>query len=101
MPGLGVRVKQCRERQNIPVNELGRRIGRSGSLISRIEREETAPSVAVLAGIAASLDCSIDYLVTGVEAIPRKAVITRKSVGDNWTEIEVKLGPDGLIVVAK
>ena len=63
--GLGPRLREVRERRQLSVRELARRIGCSPSLISQIERGASVPSVGVLYSLATELDSSLDYLVFG------------------------------------
>ncbi|MFB6372134.1 MAG: helix-turn-helix domain-containing protein, partial [Bradymonadaceae bacterium] len=63
---LGDIIKQAREGREIGVRELARRIGKSGSFIVRIEKDEPPPSVAeeTLQNIADELDLDADRLIT-------------------------------------
>src|SRR5229473_1263280 len=68
--GLGPRLREIRLARQLSVRELARRIGCSASLISRIERGVSVPSVGVLYSLATELGSSLDYLLFGSEAGP-------------------------------
>ncbi|MGW1144721.1 helix-turn-helix domain-containing protein [Streptomyces sp. NPDC002454] len=61
-PGLGSRLRKVRTQRGLSLRELGRLAGCSASLISQVERGQTAPSAGVIYGIANALDISLDYL---------------------------------------
>lgn len=61
--GFGVRVERLRKDLKISREEFARRIGTSGAVIGRYEREEITPSVEVAARMAQALSVSLDYLV--------------------------------------
>ncbi|MFD7552852.1 helix-turn-helix domain-containing protein [Streptomyces sp. NPDC059816] len=61
-PGLGARLRKVRSERGLSLRELGRLAGCSASLISQVERGQTAPSAGVIYGIANALDISLDYL---------------------------------------
>lgn len=65
-PGLGARIRQVRLERNLSVRELARRVERSPSLISQIERGVSAPSAGMIYQLATELRTSLDYLF-GVE----------------------------------
>ncbi|MGH3401302.1 MAG: helix-turn-helix domain-containing protein [Streptosporangiaceae bacterium] len=64
---LGARIREVRQRRGLSVRELARRLGRSPSLISQIERGVSAPSAGIIYQLATELETSLDYLF-GVEA---------------------------------
>jgi transcriptional regulator with XRE-family HTH domain len=59
---VGARVRLARERRNIGLRELARRINVSPSLISQIERGKAMPSVATLYAMVSELGVSLDSL---------------------------------------
>ncbi|MER5769476.1 helix-turn-helix domain-containing protein [Streptomyces sp. NPDC001985] len=61
-PGLGGRLRRVRTERGLSLRELGRLAGCSASLISQVERGQTAPSAGVIYGIANALEISLDYL---------------------------------------
>ncbi|MEU9608915.1 helix-turn-helix domain-containing protein [Streptomyces sp. NPDC048057] len=61
-PGLGARLRRVRTQRGLSLRELGKLAGCSASLISQVERGQTAPSAGVIYGIANALDISLDYL---------------------------------------
>ncbi|WP_405647164.1 helix-turn-helix domain-containing protein [Streptomyces uncialis] len=61
-PGLGARLRRVRSERGLSLRELGRLAGCSASLISQVERGQTAPSAGVIYGIANALGISLDYL---------------------------------------
>ena len=60
---LGQHITTLRKQNNISQNKLGKKIGTSGDLIGRYERDEVKPSIEVIIKIADVLNVSIDYLV--------------------------------------
>jgi transcriptional regulator with XRE-family HTH domain len=64
--------------------ELARRVGCSASLISRIERGVSVPSVGVLYALATELESSLDYLLFGSGSGP-----------DAWVDGAVDARADG------
>lgn len=61
-PGLGSRLRQVRDERGLSVRELARRAGCSASLISQIERGNSAPSAGILYALANELSVSLDHL---------------------------------------
>ena len=63
---LGKLIRKTRKAKEIGVRELARRIGRSGSFIVRLEKDDDTPSVAedTLQSIAEELDLDADELIT-------------------------------------
>lgn len=59
---VGARVRLARERRNMGLRELARRINVSPSLISQIERGKAMPSVATLYAMVSELSVSLDSL---------------------------------------
>lgn len=60
--GLGAKLRSARERAEISVRELGRRVQVSPSLISQIERGRVTPSVGTLYAIVYELGLGLDEL---------------------------------------
>ncbi|WP_329025032.1 helix-turn-helix domain-containing protein [Streptomyces sp. NBC_00690] len=73
--GLGGRLRRVRAERGLSLRELGRLAGCSASLISQVERGQTAPSAGVIYGIANALEISLDYLfgVADSEEVPAPA----------------------------
>ncbi len=59
---LGAFIRQQRELAALPMRQLAEAVGISNPYLSQIERGLRAPSEAVLASIADSLDLSVDEL---------------------------------------
>jgi transcriptional regulator with XRE-family HTH domain/mannose-6-phosphate isomerase-like protein (cupin superfamily) len=64
-PGLGGRLRKVRTERGLSLRELGRLAGCSASLISQVERGQTAPSAGVIYGIANALEIPLEYLFGG------------------------------------
>ncbi len=62
---IGARLRLERERRNIGLRELARRLGVTASLISQVETGKSKPSVSTLYGIASELGLSLDDLLFG------------------------------------
>jgi transcriptional regulator with XRE-family HTH domain len=60
---LGQHIASLRKAKSFSQSELGKRVGTSGDIIGRYERDEVKPSIEVIVRIADSLEVSIDYLV--------------------------------------
>jgi transcriptional regulator with XRE-family HTH domain len=60
---LGQQISILRKKNKISQNELGKKVGTSGDIIGRYERNEVSPSIDVVVKIADILNVSIDYLV--------------------------------------
>ena len=68
--GIGARLRVERQRKELTVRELARRVGVSPSLISQIERDRVNPSVSTLWGIVTALGLTMGDLFAHVEAPP-------------------------------
>jgi transcriptional regulator with XRE-family HTH domain len=65
---IGARLRTERQRKELTVRELARRVGVSPSLISQIERDKVNPSVSTLWGIVTALGLTMGDLFAHVEA---------------------------------
>jgi transcriptional regulator with XRE-family HTH domain len=65
---IGARLRAERQRKELTVRELARRVGVSPSLISQIERDKVNPSVSTLWGIVTALGLTMGDLFSHVEA---------------------------------
>jgi transcriptional regulator with XRE-family HTH domain len=59
---FGERITSIRKRKKISQSELGKKIGTSGDIIGKYERNEVLPSIEIARKIADILDVSLDYL---------------------------------------
>ena len=60
---LGQHITALRKGKDFSQSELGKKVGTSGDIIGRYERDEVKPSIEVIIKIADALQISIDYLV--------------------------------------
>ncbi|MFI2211547.1 helix-turn-helix domain-containing protein [Streptomyces sp. NPDC020141] len=60
--GLGGRLRRVRTERGFSLRELGKLAGCSASLLSQVERGQTAPSAGVIYGIANALEIPLEYL---------------------------------------
>ena len=60
---FGLRLRQLREQQKLSQEQLGKRIGRSKSVICSYENNIKVPPLAVLTKMAVVFRVSLDYLV--------------------------------------
>lgn len=60
---FGLHLRMLRERYGLSHEELGRRVGRAGSVISNYENNLKTPTLDVLTTMAAIYNVSLDYLV--------------------------------------
>jgi transcriptional regulator with XRE-family HTH domain len=80
--GFGARLRLARERAEMSVRELARRIGVSASLVSQVENGRVMPSVATLYAIANELGLLVDDLFRDTEpATDREAGLTAPHPG--------------------
>jgi len=64
---LGEHISQLRKRKKLSQSDLGKKIGTSGDIIGRYERDEVKPSIEVAAKIADELEVSLDFLIGKTE----------------------------------
>jgi transcriptional regulator with XRE-family HTH domain len=62
-PGFGTRVRALREAMGLSLRDLAERCGVSAPMLSQVERQETSPTLAIAAKIAAGLDLSLSQLL--------------------------------------
>jgi transcriptional regulator with XRE-family HTH domain len=74
---LGQKITRLRKALKFSQNELGKRIGTSGDIIGRYERDEVNPSIEVASKIAESLSVSLDYLVCSIDFELDTTIINR------------------------
>jgi len=67
---IGARLRAERQRKELTVRELARRVGVSPSLVSQIERDKVNPSVSTLWGIVTALGLTMGDLFSHVAAPP-------------------------------
>ncbi len=60
---FGSNMAQVRKDKDLSREELGKRVGTSGAIIGRYERDDMKPSVEIAAKIAEALEVSLDFLV--------------------------------------
>ena len=66
---IGNRISDLRQEKDFSRDDIGKKVGTSGAVIGRYEREEITPSIEVAAKIANALDVSLDYLTGGTSSI--------------------------------
>ncbi len=76
-PRVGPRVKALREAMQLSLRDLAERSGVSAPMLSQVEREETSPTLATAARIAAGLELSLSQLLRldegdGVDIVRKK-----------------------------
>ena len=59
---VGLRIRELREQRKMSQEELGRRVGRSKSVISNYENNIKIPPLDILIQIAVIFNVSLDYL---------------------------------------
>ncbi len=60
---LGQQITKLRKQKKLSQNDLGKKVGTSGDIIGRYERDEVKPSIEVAAKIADILEVSLDFLI--------------------------------------
>jgi len=64
---LGQHIIKLRKQKKLSQNDLGKKVGTSGDIIGRYERDEVKPSIEVAAKIADELEVSLDFLIGKTE----------------------------------
>jgi transcriptional regulator with XRE-family HTH domain len=62
-PQIGERTRALREAMGLSLRDLAERSGVSAPMLSQVERQETSPTIAVAAKIAAGLELSLSQLL--------------------------------------
>jgi XRE family transcriptional regulator, regulator of sulfur utilization len=62
-PRVGARVRALREAMGLSLRDLAERSGVSAPMLSQVERQETSPTIALAAKIAAGLDLTLSQLL--------------------------------------
>ncbi|WP_369987110.1 helix-turn-helix domain-containing protein [Pseudomonas xanthosomatis] len=84
---IAKRVANLRERNRLTLSQLAVASGVSKAMISKIEREESSPTAAVLGRLAAGLGISLTELVAPLDA-PKNAPLLPKSLQAVWKDPE-------------
>ena len=66
---VGGLIRRERQRHQLSLRELARRVGVSASMLSQVENDRTRPSVSTIYAIAAELGLSIDALLSDEAAV--------------------------------
>ena len=66
---IGNKISDLRKEKGFSRDALGKKIGTSGAVIGRYEREEITPSIEVAAKIANALEVSLDFLTGGTSTV--------------------------------
>ena len=74
---LGQRITDLRKKNKMSQSDLGKRVGTSGDIIGRYERDEVKPSIEVASKIADELNVSLDYMMGKTEFELDKTIIKR------------------------
>jgi len=74
---LGEHLMILRKKKGFSQGELGKKIGTSGDIVGRYERNVITPSIEVIIKIADTLEVSIDYLVGKTDFELDKTVLER------------------------
>ena len=80
---FGNHLRMLRERYGISQEELGRRVGRAGSVISNYENNLKLPSLDVLITMSEIYNVSLDYLV-GFNKEDYQGTETKHEAGRRW-----------------
>ncbi len=65
---IGTKIRRLRTKKEMTMEEVARRAGCSRAFLSRVERNESMPSVATLVAISEALDVSPGYFFEDTEA---------------------------------
>ena len=75
MNRLGERIKRKREKLNMPLSDLSKRVGVSASALSQIENSKAFPSILTLKSIANSLYTTVGELIGENELLTKNPLI--------------------------
>ena len=81
LDGFGTRLKAIRQERGYTQKQLAGFLGVTEQAVSKYERGNSYPDIAVLSGIAEVLDCSLDYLLQhepGKRNLPNQENVFRK-----------------------
>lgn len=82
---FGIQLRTLRENKKLSQKELGRRINKSGNIISRYESNFQSPSLNDLLVFCAVFDVSMDYLTCGRSS--RKLTIEQEQFLQNARKV--------------
>lgn len=74
---IGEHIMLLRKKKNLSQAELGKKIGTSGDIIGRYERDAMMPGIEVIIRMADALDVSIDFLVGATSLTLDKPTLKR------------------------
>lgn len=80
---FGLRIRDLRENYKLSQEELGRRVGRSKSVISSYENNLKIPPLEILTNIAVVFNVSLDYLV----GIDKEEMVSIKGISEEQKRI--------------
>ncbi|MBP3377879.1 MAG: helix-turn-helix transcriptional regulator, partial [Clostridia bacterium] len=80
---FGIRLRELRELHNLTQDQLGRKIGRSKSVISSYENNVKIPPLDILTELAVIYNVSLDYLV----GIDKSEMISVEALKDSRKEL--------------
>lgn len=92
---FGSRMREERKRQGLTLKQLGLKMGISGSLVGRYERDEENPKPDTIRKFAEALNVSPSWLVYG-EGSPKQ-----KALYDAWEQLDVLFANTNGIVSGK
>lgn len=86
---VGSLISALRKQKGLTQNELGERLGISFQAVSKWERGETLPDTAILLDLAAVLETTVDYILTGgCKALNYKGKITVSQMADGINSLK-------------
>lgn len=74
---IGEHIMLLRKKKNFSQADLGKKIGTSGDIIGRYERDIMMPSIEVIMKVADVLEVSIDFLVGSTSLMLDKSTLKR------------------------
>ena len=101
MKKIGAHIGALRKNRGMTQAELGERMGVTFQAVSKWERGETLPDTAILPALAAGLETSVDFILSGGEpAVRYRGTIRLSDMAEGLSCLETmgrKLGRDNLI----
>lgn len=90
METIGARLHQKREEKKLTMNQIQELTGISKGNLSGMENNKNKPSVSALLSLSQILDCSIDWILTGNDYVPKSE---QKSLASEFviSELEKEL----------
>lgn len=82
------RIRELRKEKGMTQTELAGKLSLTDKAVSKWESGEGAPNIEALADLAAALDTSVDYLLTGKAPIEKTVVMSKKELAAKEDDVK-------------